>query len=91
MVMSDIVTIGTIIAFVAYLARLYGPVSSLATVYVDVQSALALFERIFEYLDTKSDIQEPSHPLELSQINGKIQSSNVVVDNNFGRPRFLVP
>jgi ATP-binding cassette subfamily B protein len=44
-------TIGTIVAFVAYLGRLYGPASALAGVQVQVVSALAVFERIFEYLD----------------------------------------
>ncbi|HEY0615490.1 MAG TPA: ABC transporter ATP-binding protein [Candidatus Elarobacter sp.] len=44
-------TVGTIVAFVAYLGRLYGPASALAGVQVQVVSALAVFERIFEYLD----------------------------------------
>ena len=45
------VTIGTIVAFTAYLGRLYGPASTLAGVQVQVVSAFAVFERIFEYLD----------------------------------------
>src|ERR1700738_370336 len=49
------VTIGTIVAFVAYLGRLYGPASSLAGVQVQVVSALAVFERIFEYLDMEPE------------------------------------
>ena len=77
MVMSDAVTIGTIVAFVAYLTRLYGPVSSLATVYVDVQAALALFERIFEYLDTESDVKDPPRALDLSSMRGEIQFDHV--------------
>ena len=77
MVMTETVTIGTIVAFVAYLTRLYGPVSSLATVYVDVQAALALFERIFEYLDTESDVKDPPDALHLPQIKGRVQFDNV--------------
>ena len=80
MVMSDAVTIGTIVAFVAYLTRLYGPVSSLATVYVDVQAALALFERVFEYLDTESDIKEPPNPQKLPRISGTIQFDDVTFE-----------
>ena len=49
------VTIGTIVAFTAYLARLYGPASTLAGVQVQVVSALAVFERIFEYLDMEPE------------------------------------
>ena len=44
-------TIGTIVAFVAYFGRLYTPASSLAGVQVQIVSALAVFERIFDYLD----------------------------------------
>ena len=76
-VMNQTLTIGTIVAFVAYLARLYGPASSLATVYVDVQAALALFERIFEYLDTQSDVTEPPNSVELPRVKGKIQFDHV--------------
>jgi ATP-binding cassette subfamily B protein len=48
-------TIGTVVAFVALLGRLYGPASALAGIQVQVISALAVFERIFEYLDMKSE------------------------------------
>jgi len=48
-------TVGTIVAFVAYLNRLYGPASALAGVQVQVVSALAVFERIFEYLDMEPE------------------------------------
>jgi len=80
MVMSEAVTIGTIVAFVAYLTRLYGPVSSLATVYVDVQAALALFERVFEYLDTESDIKEAPNPVHLPRIDGTLQFDHVTFE-----------
>ena len=48
-------TVGTIVAFVALLGRLYGPASALAGVQVQIISALAVFERIFEYLDMKPE------------------------------------
>jgi ATP-binding cassette subfamily B protein len=48
-------TIGTIVAFVAYLGRLYGPASTLAGVQVQIVSAAAVFERIFEYLDMEPE------------------------------------
>jgi len=76
-VISQSLTIGTVIAFVAYLTRLYGPASSLATVYVDVQAALALFERIFDYLDTEPEVVEPPDGVELSQAKGQLQFENV--------------
>jgi ATP-binding cassette, subfamily B, bacterial len=54
------VTVGIIVAFVAYLGRLYGPASSLAGVQVQIVSALAVFERIFEYLDMEPEGADPS-------------------------------
>jgi ATP-binding cassette subfamily B protein len=53
-------TVGTIVMFVAYLGRLYTPASSLAGVQVQVISALAVFERIFEYLDMPPEGADPS-------------------------------
>jgi ATP-binding cassette, subfamily B, bacterial len=52
------ISIGTVVAFVAYLRNLYSPVSDLANVHVDVMSSLALFERLFHYLDLEPEIQE---------------------------------
>ena len=45
--------------------------------YVDVQAALALFERIFEYLDTEADIKDPPHAIELPRMAGAIQFDHV--------------
>ncbi|MBI2172370.1 MAG: ABC transporter ATP-binding protein [Chloroflexi bacterium] len=78
-------TIGTIVAFVAYLTRLYGPASAMATVYVDIQAALALFERIFEYLDTKSEIQEAPIPITLDPVQGRIRFEDVSFEYVRGR------
>lgn len=44
-------TVGSIIAFVALLGRLYGPVGQMTNLYVDIRRSIALFERIFDYFD----------------------------------------
>lgn len=62
---SGQMSLGTIIAFVALLDRLYGPMSSLATFHLQLMSSLALFERIFEYLDTEPDVRDAQHALTL--------------------------
>ena len=67
-------TVGTIVAFVALLGRLYGPASTLAGIQVQIVSALAVFERIFEYLDMEP---EPSGDLDLPQVAGGIVFENV--------------
>ena len=52
-------SIGTLVAFTTLQTRLFFPVGSLLGVGVDVQTSLALFDRIFEYLDLPVDIDEP--------------------------------
>ncbi len=54
----DAITIGTVVAFTTLQTRLFFPIGQLLSVGVDVQTSLALFERIFEYLDLKVDIEE---------------------------------
>ena len=50
--------IGTIVAFTALQARLFFPLTGLLNVQVEVTSAMALFDRIFEYMDVPQDIQD---------------------------------
>ncbi len=71
-------TIGTIVAFVAFLARLYTPASALAGVQVQIVSALAVFERIFEYLDMTPEGNERPDPVVMTQTRGEIAFEDVV-------------
>jgi ATP-binding cassette, subfamily B, bacterial len=52
------ITIGTLVAFTTLQTRLFFPIQSLLSVGVDVQSSLALFERVFEYLELPVEIEE---------------------------------
>jgi ATP-binding cassette subfamily B protein len=61
---SETITIGTLVAFTTLQARLFFPIGSLLNVQLDVQSSLALFDRIFEYLDQQVDIVEGRRTLE---------------------------
>jgi ATP-binding cassette subfamily B protein len=70
-------TIGTLIAFVAYLTNLYRPLANLANVYVDIQAALAVFDRIFEFLDTPPEVQDRPGAVSLPTIEGHIQFDDV--------------
>ena len=58
LVMQGDMTLGTLVAFAALFVRLYQPMSQLANVHVEIMGALALFERIFEYLDIEPDVAE---------------------------------
>ena len=55
---SGAITIGTLVAFTTLQTRLLFPIQSLLSVGVDVQSSLALFERVFEYLELPVEITE---------------------------------
>jgi ATP-binding cassette subfamily B protein len=55
---SASISIGTLVAFTTLQTRLFGPIGSLLSISIDVQSSLALFDRIFEYLDLRIDIEE---------------------------------
>jgi ATP-binding cassette subfamily B protein len=50
--------VGTVVALVSYLIRLYGPLTSLSSLQVDVMTTLVSFERVFEVLDLKPNIRE---------------------------------
>jgi ATP-binding cassette, subfamily B, bacterial len=61
---SATITIGTLVAFTTLQTRLFFPIGSLLGVQLEVQSSLALFDRIFEYLDEKVEIEEGTKTLE---------------------------
>jgi ATP-binding cassette subfamily B protein len=59
----DTITLGTVVAFTTLQTRLFFPIGSLLGVQIDVQASLALFDRIFEYLDEPVDIVEGDREL----------------------------
>lgn len=73
------ISIGTIVAFSTLQARLYFPLTSLLNIQVEVNSALALFDRIFEYLDLKQEITDKPNAIELSptQLKGEVRFEKV--------------
>jgi ATP-binding cassette subfamily B protein len=62
LVIDGAITLGTLLALVALLAQLYGPLTALSNVRVDVMTALVSFERVFEVLDLPPLVREPEHP-----------------------------
>jgi len=73
------ISIGTLVAFTTLQTRLFFPVQSLLSVGVEVQSSLALFERVFEYLDLPIDVAEREGALELpaQEIEGEVTFEGV--------------
>ncbi|HJT59084.1 MAG TPA: ABC transporter ATP-binding protein, partial [Ktedonobacteraceae bacterium] len=73
------ITIGGIIAFITLQGRFFAPLNQLLTLHVNIQGALALFDRIFEYLDLPVEIQDPPNALRLSpdEACGKVSFKDV--------------
>ncbi len=67
LVITHQVALGTIVAFAAYLTQLYTPASSLAGANATLLGGLALFDRIFRFMEIPSSIPEPASPRSLPE------------------------
>ncbi len=76
---ANTITIGTVVAFTTLQTRLLFPIQSLLGVGADMEASLALFDRIFEYMDLPIDIVEADNPIELHPENivGEVRLENV--------------
>jgi ATP-binding cassette, subfamily B, bacterial len=72
---SGAITIGTLVAFTTLQTRLFFPIGGLLGVQLEVQSSLALFDRIFEYLDQRIDIRPGAR--RLSRPRGEVTLDRV--------------
>jgi ATP-binding cassette subfamily B protein len=76
---STAITIGTLVAFTQLQTRLLFPIQSLLSTGADVEASLALFDRIFEYIDLPVDIVEAEHPVTLrpDEVLGEVRFEGV--------------
>jgi ATP-binding cassette subfamily B protein len=77
------VTVGTLLAITALLARLYGPLTALSNVRIDVMTSLVSFERVFEVLDLEPMVNNRENATVLKTSKPRIEFKNV----NFSYPR----
>ncbi len=70
-------TAGTIVAFTTLQSRLFFPIGSMLQVSTEVQSSLALFDRIFEYLDLPHDIVDAPNAEPLVNVRGEVEFDHV--------------
>ncbi len=77
------VTVGTLLAITALLARLYGPLTALSNVRIDVMTSLVSFERVFEVLDLEPMVKNRENAKLLQTTQPRIEFKNV----NFSYPR----
>jgi ATP-binding cassette, subfamily B, multidrug efflux pump len=80
------VTLGLIITFIGYTQRFNQPVSQIATLWTNVQSAIAGGERIFGFLDTVPDIVDKPDAKPMPQIKGRVVFDHVFAEYEVGQP-----
>jgi ATP-binding cassette subfamily B protein len=70
-------TVGELVALAALLGRLFGPLTALSNVRVDVMTAMVSFERVFEVLDLKPLVEESANPVVLRQHSVSVEFDRV--------------
>ena len=77
LVIEHALDIGTLVAMASYLTRIYGPLTSLSNVQVDIMTTLVSFERVFEILDLKPMVEEQANAVAIPQGPAKIEFKHV--------------
>jgi len=85
--LTDAISAGTIVAFVSYLGRLYGPFTALSNVQVEFATSMVSFERVFEYLDMPVEIEDKPKAKVLEDAQGRMQFEGVSFDYMEGNER----
>jgi ATP-binding cassette subfamily B protein len=75
--LSDAVTFGVLLAFIQYVRQFFQPIRDLSDQFNTLQSALASSERIFSVLDTESKVKESESPIDIPNVEGRIDFQNV--------------
>jgi ATP-binding cassette subfamily B protein len=76
-VLQGVFTIGTIVAFSAYLRELYGPLIAMTNARVDFVTSMVSFERVFEVLDLPMEITDRHNAIELVDVEGRVKFDGV--------------
>ncbi len=76
-VLEGAISIGTIVAFAAFLSRLYGPISALTNVQVEFAQSMVSFERVFAYLDLPVEIEDRPDAVKLGAVAGRVTFEGV--------------
>lgn len=77
LVIGGIFTLGTLVAFTAYLRNLYGPLMALTNARVDFATSMVSFERVFEVLDMPIEIQDRPNAVVIKHADGKVRFEHV--------------
>jgi ATP-binding cassette subfamily B multidrug efflux pump len=85
-VMGTTVSLGLIVAFIAYTQRFNQPISQISAMWTNVQSAVAGGERIFGFLDVVPDLQDAPDAIDLPPIQGRVEFKHVWAEYEPGQP-----
>ncbi len=77
LVISDAITLGTMVALAALVTRIYEPLTALSSARVDIMTALVSFERVFEVLDLRNPLVDREGAIELDRASGAIEFDHV--------------
>jgi ATP-binding cassette subfamily B protein len=89
LVIQHAFTVGTIVAFGAYLTNLYGSLQGLANAPVDFATSMVSFERVFEVIDLPTEIQEQPDALVLKTVRGDLVFEDVSFRYDTGEKNLL--
>ncbi len=76
-VAADELTLGVVVAFLAYVSRFFEPIRELSQLYTTLQAAMAGGERVLELLDTAPAVSDPPEAAEMPPIHGRIELDDV--------------
>ncbi|MDX2138899.1 MAG: ABC transporter ATP-binding protein [Chloroflexota bacterium] len=77
LVLGGVFTVGTIVAFAAYLGQMYGPLEYLVNVPVEISTSVVSFERVFEILDQPHEIADKPDAKRLTDVRGELVFDDV--------------
>ena len=80
------VTVGVLVAFLAYVTRFFSPIQDLSQLYTTMQQAMAGGERVLALLDTALEVDDPSDGRDMPRITGKIELEHVRFEYEEGVP-----
>ncbi|CAB4669311.1 unannotated protein [freshwater metagenome] len=77
LVISDAITLGTLVALAALVTRIYEPLTALSSARVDIMTALVSFDRVFEVLDLRNSLDDKDDAIDLPPAKGAIEFDHV--------------
>src|SRR6266540_427050 len=88
-VITDVFTVGTIVAFGSYLGQLYSSLQGLAGAPVEFSTSMVSFERVFEVIDLPTDIPEKENAIELRDVSGELEFDQVTFNYSVDESKLL--